>query len=482
LLPIAAALLLPLLKLAGKNRKMIYTTGASACCLVLAVYLALRQQGQSFTLFMITDQIPVLLRVDGLSAVYLVLASLLWVGVVLYSHDYVERDQHENGYYVFLLAVLGCLMGVALAGNIVTFFLFYEFMTFMCFPLICHDRTEESVKASIVFLIYSIFSATMVLFGVVILSGLGDISSFAAGGVLAGNGSDEAARITLALLLMLFGFGCKAGLYPLQAWLPIAHPAAPAPISAILSALVTKAGIIGVIRTIFYIVGVDFLKGTWLQYLWLAMTLATVFIGSALAFREPLLKKRLAYSSVSQISYILFGLAILEPAGFSGAGLQLIFHAFAKLILFLCAGAIIHNANLYYVGELKGIGKKMPVIMWCFALSSLSLIGIPPFGGFTVKWHLISAALNADIGVFSWLGPVVLLISAILTAGYLLPIVISAFFPGADYDYAGHVRLDPGWRMKIPMVALTGLAVILGLLPKDIISYLTALAENLMGV
>jgi len=331
-------------------------------------------------------------------------------------------------------------------------------------------------------LIYSIFSSTLVIIGVALLNSVGDISSFVAGGVLDGGNADQAVRVTVALLLMLFGFGCKAGLYPLQAWLPIAHPAAPAPVSAMLSALVTKTGILGVIRTIFFIVGADFLRGSWIQYLWLGMTLATVFIGSAMAFREPLLKKRLAYSSVSQISYILFGLAILEPAGFSGAGLQLVFHAFAKLILFLCAGAIIHQASLYHVGELKGIGKKMPVVMWCFALSSLSLIGIPPFGGFAVKWNLISAALNADIGIFSWLGPVVLLISAILTAGYLLPIVISAFFPGADHDDPGSAKLDPGWRMKAPMVTLAGLAIILGVLPKNLISYLAAIAGELMGV
>jgi multicomponent Na+:H+ antiporter subunit D len=229
-------------------------------------------------------------------------------------------------------------------------------------------------------------------------------------------------------------------------------------------------------------VGPAFLKGAWVHYLWLAITLLTIFIGSMMAFREPLLKKRLAFSSISQISYILFGLAILEPMGFTGAILQLIFHGFAKLILFLCAGAIIHQAHFYYVGELKGIGKKMPVVMWCFTLSSLSLIGIPPMGGFLSKWYLIGAALRADIGIFSWLGPVVLLISAFLTAGYLLPIVIDAFFPGADYDYANNVNLDPDWRMKGPVVALAGFAILLGLLPADLISYLSAIAGELMGV
>jgi len=374
------------------------------------------------------------------------------------------------------------LMGIALAGNIVTFYLFYELMALATFPLICHGMTEITIKAAVTFLIYSIFGATLVLIGIVLLNNLADISSFTAGGVLGAQAAGQKSRITIALLLMLFGFGCKAGMYPLQAWLPIAHPAAPSSISAVLSALITKTGVIGIIRTVYYLIGVDFLRGAWIQYLWLTITLVTIFIGSALAFQEPFLKKRLAYSSVSQISYILFGLAILAPAGFTGAVLQLIFHAFAKLILFLCAGAIIRKTHSYSVGELKGMGKKMPVVMWCFALSSLSLIGIPPMGGFLGKWYLIQASLNADIGIFSWLGPVVILISAFFTAGYLLSIIIDAFFPGADYDYANLTNLDPDWRMKGPLVVLTGFAILMGLLPFNIISYISEIAGGLMGM
>jgi multicomponent Na+:H+ antiporter subunit D len=175
-------------------------------------------------------------------------------------------------------------------------------------------------------------------------------------------------------------------------------------------------------------------------------------------------------------------LAILEPVGFTGALLHFVFHAFAKSILFLCAGAVILQTSFIYVDDLKGIGKKMPVVMWCFTLSSLSLIGIPPMGGFISKWHLINAALKADIGIFSWLGPVVLLISAFLSAGYLLPIVINAFFPGADYDYTGVTNQDPEWRMKGPLVVLACLAVLLGFFPAGLISYISAIAGELMGV
>ena len=480
LLPFLAAVLLPFLRLTGKNQKLLYSLVVVIGTFILSLYLAWRCQGQTLVLFWITENIPILLRMDGVSVIYLVLASLLWIGTVIYSHEYIDSDQYENRYYAFLYAVLGSLMGIGLSGNIVTFYLFFELMAFMVFPLICHDGKEVSMKGAIIFIMYSIFGAALVLIGIAMLYGLGDLSTFQAGGLGVQIVSGREGQIATALLLMIFGFGCKAGMYPLQAWLPIAHPIAPAPISAALSALVTKTGVLGIIRTVFYMVDLSFLKDTWIQYLWLTMALLTIFIGSCMAFREPLLKKRLAYSSVSQLSYILFGLAILSPVGFTGAFMHFVYHAFAKLILFLCAGAIIHQTQLQYVGELKGIGKKMPVVMWCFTLSSLSLIGIPPMGGFFSKWHLISAALRADIGIFSWLGPVVLLISAFLTAGYLLPIIIAAFFPGDDFDYANNSKLDPGWKMTGPLTVLAGLAILQGLFPKGFISHIITIANELM--
>ncbi|MEL7624915.1 MAG: proton-conducting transporter membrane subunit [Clostridiales bacterium] len=482
LLPFGSALLLPFLKLEDKNRKLFYTMGVTLCNLLIAYYLARHLQGQSLILFKITENMPILLRVDGLSVLYLLLASFLWLGVTLYSHSYIAHNRFESRYYAFLLAVLGSLMGLGLAGNIITFYLFYELMTFLAFPLICHDMTEEPMKAAITFLIYSIFGATLVLIGIALLNGLGDIALFSSGGILDPAALEKKSYLTIAVLLILFGFGCKAGMFPLQAWLPIAHPAAPAPISAVLSALITKAGVLGIIRVIYYMVGPAHLQGTWLHNLWLAITLLTVFLGSMLAFREPLLKKRLAYSSVSQLSYILFGLAVFEPTGFTGALLQMVSHAFAKLVLFLCVGAIIHQTHFHHVEELKGIGKKMPVVMWCFTLSALSLIGIPPLGGFLSKWHLIEGALKADIGIFSWLGPVVLLISAFLTAGYLLPIIIDAFFPGADYDYANLTNLDPGWQMKGPLIVFAAFALFQAGLPSRLVAFISAMAGGVMGV
>ena len=177
------------------------------------------------------------------------------------------------------------------------------------------------------------------------------------------------------------------------------------------------------------------LRGTWVQYTLLILAMCTVFVGSMLAFKEKLLKKRLAYSSVSQVSYVLFGLFLFTPEGFLGALLPVVFHAVAKNILFLSAGSIIYMTHKTRVDELRGIGKQMPIVMWCFTLASLSLIGIPPASGFFSKWFLATGAITPEFGALGYVGAATLMVSALLTAGYLLPIVKDAFFPGKDFDY-----------------------------------------------
>jgi len=480
LLPFLAALLLPFLKFLNKEKKLIYTLGIAVISLLFSLFLVWQGMGSSLTLFRLTDDISIFFRVDGLSTVFIVLVSVLWVGLDIYSRGYITGERFDTRYYVLVFIVMGSLLGLALAGNIVTFFLFFEIMTFSAFPLICHDRSAASIKAATIYIIYSIFGSTMALLGIVLLNSAVDITNFVAGGIPYVRYIESETTVIVAFLLMLFGFGCKAGMYPLHAWLPIAHPVAPAPISAALSALLTKAGIFGILRTVYFLIGFEFMRDTWIHNLWLGVALGTVFIGSMLAVREPVLKKRLAYSSISQISYIMFGLAMLDPLGFEGGVMQLVFHAFAKFILFLCAGAIIHQTALTQVSDLKGIGKKMPVVMCCFTLSSLSLIGIPPMGGFLSKWHLITAAFSADIGVFSWLGPVFLIISALLTAVYLLTIIIEAFFPGADHSSGVIVNQDPGWNMKAPLIILSVLALLQSFFPGQLIENLLSIAYDVI--
>lgn len=222
------------------------------------------------------------------------------------------------------------------------------------------------------------------------------------------------------------------------------------------------------------------IKGTWVQYTWIILSILTIFMGSMMAYKEKVLKKRMAYSTVSQVSYILFGLSMMQPIAFVGALMHVIFHSLVKNTLFVSAGAIICKTGKTKVRQLVGIGKEMPVTMWCFTLVSLTLIGIPPTSAFVSKWYLISGALDSGIPGLSWVGPVVLLISALLTAGYLLTISIKAFFPGEDYDYTKLVNHEPTWRMLLPMVVMTALAVILGIWPAGLMKIFADIAASVL--
>ena len=313
----------------------------------------------------------------------------------------------------------------------------------------------------------------MVLFGLFFVYKYSDSLNFTAGGVLNASADGHRTLLLIAAFLMILGFSVKAGMFPMHAWLPTAHPVAPSPASAVLSAIIVKAGVLGIIRVIFYVFGSTYIAGTWVQTTLIIMSLLTVFMGSMLAYRTKIFKKRLAYSTVSQVSYILFGLFMLNPVSETGAILHVIGHAFIKCTLFLVAGALIHYLGYKNVDEYRGIGKKMPVMMWCYTIVSLGLIGIPPTGGFISKWYLAVGAIDSGIPVFRYLGPAILLVSALLTAGYLLPITMKAFFPGEEaIDDKVKNAKEPDLYMLVPIVILTVLSVVIGMFPSGIVSYI----------
>ena len=282
-------------------------------------------------------------------------------------------------------------------------------------------------------------------------------------------------------VVMAVGFGCKAGMFPLHAWLPIAHPVAPAPASAVLSGLITKMGVLALLRVAYYLFGWEFLDGTWAQMVVLVLSLITVFMGSTLALREDTLKKRLAYSTVSQVSYVIFGLMLFHPVALEGALLQVIFHAVAKNALFLATGSVIYQTHLTQVSQMRGVGVACSFTMWSFALSALSLVGIPPTGGFVSKWLLAQGALEAGNFTQACWGIGVLMVSALLTAGYLLPIVIRAFFPGKDFDHESVIKQQDTWLMWTTLCLLTAAVVLLGMFPHWLDAGLGAVVEPLFG-
>ena len=444
-----------------------------------AVILALIFQGDmSIVIFRLTDRLPIMFKIDDLARLFCVLTALVFLFVGIYSPVYLRREGDESRFYMFFLFVQGMLMGFTLSGNLLTLYLFFEMATLLSMPLVLHSLRHEAISAALKYLYYSIAGAALSLIAFFFIFSYGTTLEFTPGGVLdmqklAGNEG----QMLFVTLLAIIGFGAKSGMFPLHAWLPVAHPIAPAPASALLSGLITKVGIFAVIRFVHYIVGADFISGTWVQTAWISIALFTGLMGSLLAFGEYSLKRRLAYSTISQVGYIMFGLALLSAGGFVGALLQVVFHSIAKNGLFLIAGAIILKTHHTEVADLRGIGKQMPVSMWCFTLFSLSLVGIPPLAGFTGKWFLAAGSLASDTGFFTWLGPVMLLFSALLAAGYLLPIAVKGFFTGMKYDNS-QAACDPAFSMVLPIVLFAAAAVTFGIFSGGLVS----LFEQIAGV
>ena len=432
------------------------------------------------TILQLTDVLKISFRADEMSWIFAIMTTLVWLMAGIYSFEYMEHDEHKKRYAFLYVIVYFVLIALDFSANLITMYLFYEFMTLCSMPLIIHDLKKESISAAMKYLYYSIAGAFLALFGIFVLSQYAPSMDFVAGGHMTLDTIQNKGLILGALFLMVVGFGAKAGLFPLHAWLPIAHPVAPAPASAVLSGVVVKAGVLAMIRAIFYVVGAEVIRGSWVQVAWMILTLLTVVMGSTRAYHENVLKKRLAYSTVSQLSYVLFGLATLHPIGITGALLHVLFHSVAKSLLFMGAGSIIHQTGKTKVSDLRGVGRQMPVTVGCFALGSLSLVGIPPFAGFFSKWYLANGAIASGMEVFGWLGPVVLLLSSLLTAGYLFPIPIQGFLPGKGYDKNPGKKCEAGLKMTIPMMILAVLALLLGVFSSGIIAFVSEVTAGLM--
>jgi len=436
-------------------------------------------KGEVVLLWNLTKDIPVAFRVDEMTMLFSGLLSLVWLLVGIFSFEYMKHEdeaEHEaehtkslsgTVFYGCYLFVIGVMQGIFMAENLVTFYLFYEFMTLLSVPFVLHTMTKEAIYAAKKYLFYSIAGASFAVFGFAFLYGAAGTLSFVPGGIFTeGLPVGKETVLLLSVFFMIIGFGTKAGMFPMHGWLPSAHPVAPAPASAVLSGIITKTGVLGIIRVVFYLFGEKNLTGTWVQTAFLLLTLTTVFMGSMLAYKEQVLKKRLAYSTVSQVSYVLFGIALMHPVALMGALLHVVCHSVMKCTLFLNAGAIIYKTGRTKVTELHGIGKEMPVTMWTFAIAGLGMVGIPPFCGFISKWYLCQGALESGLTLYNWLGPVILLVSALLTAGYLIAVVIAAFFPGEGYDYQRLEKKEANGKMLLPMILFAACVVILGIMPQ----------------
>lgn len=380
---------------------------------------------------------------------------------------------------MFYTITYGVTLGISFAANLLTMYFFYELLTLVTVPLVMHTLTREAILASRKYLYYSLGGAAFAFIGLIFMIVYGSTTDFVLGGVLDIGKIGERTNILLLIYVIAFmGFGVKAAIWPFNSWLPDAS-VAPTPVTALLHAVaVVKAGAFAIIRLTYYSFGTDFLRGTWAQTVLMLVVMFTIVYGCSRAVKETHLKRRLAYSTISNLSYILFGVLIMTPLGMVGALTHLVFHAVMKITSFFCAGAVMHQSGKQFVHELDGMGYRMPLVFGMFSLSALALMGVPGMAGFVSKWNLASAAVESG-NVVAYFGIGCLLVSALLTAIYMLTIVVRAFFPGKDFDGKALEGItDPNWKMLLPLILFTAIMLLLGLRSGGLVDFFTEIAKG----
>ena len=482
-----AAILLPMLGGAGLlllKKKQAGTAKLLALALtcatsILVWALILTGSTETFRLASFTDGLIVAYRLDGLGRFFAGILATLWPVTVLYALSYMEHEPRQIAFFSFFTMSYAASLGVAMSSNLFTLYFNYELLTLATMPLVLHPMTRAASKATRTYLFFSLGGAAFAFASMIFLIANGADGSFTLGGLLTGHPyGPEITRIFY--VLGFFGFGVKAAVFPLHVWLPRAA-VAPTPVTALLHAVaVVKAGAFAVIRLTWFCFGTDLLAGTWAQWVPMLFIIFTILYGSVMAVKCPHWKRRLAYSTVANLSYVLFGALLMTSAGLAAGLLHMAAHACIKILAFFCAGAVLHRTGREYNVELDGLGRKMPLTFACFTVSALALTGIPPFNGFVSKWYLLTASAEAGT-TLAYAGAAALLISALLTAIYMFTVVSRAWFPRRDGP-AGPIlprdaaprralpaRCEADWRMNLPDVLLALATLAAGLFSQPII-------------
>lgn len=483
LIPIIAGALVPMLSFKKRCHMEVFLESAVILNSILVWYLLLHHSDSTFLLAHFTGDLSICFKVDGMSMVFAGLVSALWPFATLYAFEYMTKEEHEKIFFLFYTMTYGITLGIALSANLLTMYFFYELLTLVTVPLVMHTLTREAILASRKYLYYSLGGAAFAFIGLIMIIIYGTTTDFILGGVLDLTKIGGRTNVLLFVYVMAFlGFGVKAAVFPFNSWLPQAG-VAPTPVTALLHAVaVVKSGAFAIIRLTYYSFGVDFLKGTWAQTTVMLVVMFTIVYGCSRAVKETHLKRRLAYSTISNLSYILFGVTIMTPLGLVGALTHLIFHAVIKICSFFCAGAIIHQTEKQYVHELDGMGYRMPCVFGIFTVSALALMGVPGLAGFISKWNLASAAVDSGNPV-AYFGIACLLISALLTAIYMLTIVVRAFFPGKDFDDSSIKEFkDPNWKMLLPLFVFVFFIIAFGLYSQPLTDFFRDVATGLYTV
>ncbi len=481
LLPVFCGAILPLFHFQNRKWRQWYVMTVALATSITIFFLLFHRPEGSLLAIKLAGRLEVSFYIDGLGSVFAGLVAALWPIATLYTFEYMKHEDNENRFFSFFTMTYGITIGLAFASNLMTLYMFYEMLTLVTLPLVMHQMKKKSIHAGRKYIFYSISGAAFAFIGFIFILHYGNGIAFEYGGVL--DLAKIGGRTNLLLLvyvLAVLGFGVKAALFPFHGWLPNAS-VAPTPVTALLHAVaVVKAGVFVIMRFTYYSFGTDFLYGSWAQKVIIVFAIVTILFGSIRAVKEQHLKRRLAYSTISNLSYIIFAVALMTPLGLVAGLTHMVSHAVIKITLFFCCGAIYYKTKKEYIHELRGIGKKMPVTMACFTLAALGLIGIPPLAGFVSKWNIATAATYVD-SPLAMAGIFALLLSALLTVVYLSSVIVRAYFPGREYEMKTLQGCeDPNWNMKLPLVLFCISIVILGVCSIPMVEYFAQIAQGLI--
>ena len=403
-------------------------------------------------------------RVDPFAAYMAISMTFLWILTDIYSFGYMAHEHAQIRYYASLTLNLTAAMGIVFASNLITFFIFFELLTIAVYPLVVHEETEAAYKAGIMYGVYLLTGGAAVLFGTIILYNVVGTINFVPGGIPALASQSKFLLIVL-FILFTFGFGFKAGIVPLHSWLPEAM-IAPTPISAVLHAVaVVNVGVFGFIRVIYNIFGAELYQQMGFNRILAILASITIIYAAVMGLRQKEIKRMLAMSTINQLSFMIIGVASLSMVSRLGGLLHIYFHAFMKITLFYCAGAIITQSGNKYLTKMSGLAKHMPITMTCFAIAAVGIIGLPPVAGWVSKWYLMQGYFAQGEAIF----PIVLIISGVIELGFFAPPIIAAFFikeQAGDYDFEQDTSIlgnEAPWTMWVPIVIVATFSVIFGL-------------------
>jgi multicomponent Na+:H+ antiporter subunit D len=449
------------LNLLGAGTKMV---------LVLVVIHGI-YQGRTFAVQLaLLPDVELVLRADPLSALFMALSSMLWLLTTIYAIAYLEGSPNRSHFFGYFSICVTVTIGIALAGNLLTFLFFFEMLTLSTYPLVVHRGTAEAMAAGRVYLIYTLAGGLVLFLGVVWLQVLAGPVDFNSEGQLLPLLDSHKKSLRLIFFLLVAGVGVKAAFVPLHGWLPRAM-VAPAPVSALLHAVaVVKAGAFGIIRIVLDVYGLTMARQLSLLFPLLLLATVTIVYGSIMALRQDNLKRRLAFSTVSQVSYIALGISIGSPLAIMGGMVHLVHQGIMKITLFFCAGNIAETLGVHNISRLNGVGRRLPLTMAAFTLAAMGMIGLPPMAGFVSKWYLGLGALEQGQ---DWIIGI-LVISTLLNAAYFLPILYAAWFKeqeGEWPDDSGRVGpWETHWMLIVPPAITAIISLLVGLLANSALS------------